>query len=361
MGLSRRQLLRTSVVFLGGLIAACRPSDRVAPTVYVRGSTLPPPTVTPTPPPLPTTVPESLPFTVPVTPLDKLYVNSYRNTPTEAALADWRLEIGGLVERPLMLTMDDIRAMPPLEDMRTLACISNPVGGGLVGNIVWTGVDFAPILARVGVQASAKYANFDAADGYTTSVESSWLTQPGVRLAYLANGQPLPPEHGYPLRLLMPGLYGQKMPKWITRITFAERERLGYWEQDHRGWSNVAAVRTFSQLRQPPRDVPFAVAIRLAGFAFAGREAITNVEIAIRAGEDEARVWQPVTRIAPPSALAWTWWAHDWSPPAPGLYRIAVRAGDDTGFLQARAASSTFAGAFPDGTDAIHEVNLLLT
>lgn len=332
------------------------------PTIYVRGSTLPPPTPTPTPkvrsaaaltPPIPTSVP--------ITSLDDLYLNSYRTTPTPDALAAWSLTIDGLVARPLTLTMDDMRALPPVESMRTLACISNPVGGALIGNLVWTGVDIAPILARAGVQPGAAFANFEAVDGYTTSVAITWITQPGVLLVYLANGEPLPPEHGYPLRLLMPGLYGQKMPKWITRITFAAQERLGYWEQEFRGWSNLATVRTISQVRDPSRNLPYTDTLRLAGLAYAGHEAITQIEVAIRTDKAAARAWQPTTLIRPPSPLAWTWWVYDWSPPAPGLYHIAVRATDETGFFQARESNSTFAGAFPDGTDALHEINLLLT
>ncbi|MBX3085719.1 MAG: molybdopterin-dependent oxidoreductase [Anaerolineae bacterium] len=357
--MKRRQFLRLSSLALAGLAAGCRP-DRVAPTVYVPGSTRPPPSPTPTNVPQPTATLAPPLTSVPITPIKDLYVTSYRLTPKPEELTRWALKIDGLVETPLTLTMEDIHALPAIESMRTLSCISNPVGGSLIGNIVWTGIDFATIVERIGIKAEAAYVNFEAADGYFTSVALKWLTQPDVMLAYLANGEALPPEHGYPLRILIPGLYGQKQPKWITRITFSDKEKLGYWEQEFRGWSNVATVNTISQIREPAKNISFTAPIRLTGMAFSGLEAITKVEIAIRTDPNEQRVWQPVVLIAPPSPLVWTWWTHVWSPPTPALYRIAVRATDSTGFTQAHEARGTFAGAFPDGSDAIHEVLLKL-
>jgi DMSO/TMAO reductase YedYZ molybdopterin-dependent catalytic subunit len=353
--MKRRRFLNLSSIALAGLVAGCRP-ERIAPTVYVTGSTRPPPTLTPTAVPQPTAT-LAPPLTgIPVTPLKDLYETTYRLAPRLEHMTNWKLKIDGLVENPITLTMDDIHAMPAIDSMRTLACISNPVGGALIGNIVWTGVDFASILEQLGVSSSATYVNFEAADAYFTSVEVKWLKQSGVMLAYLANGEPLPIEHGYPLRILIPGLYGQKQPKWITRITFSDTEKLGYWEQEFRGWSNVAAVRTISQIREPSKDIGFASQIRLTGMAFSGLEAIDKVEIAIRTDPKEERIWQPVTLISPPSPLVWTWWTHVWMPDKPALYRIAVRATDSTGYYQAREAGGTFAGAFPDGSDAIHEV-----
>jgi DMSO/TMAO reductase YedYZ molybdopterin-dependent catalytic subunit len=353
--MKRRQFLGLSSLTLAGLLAGCRP-DRVVPTVYVPGSTRPPPTPTPTSVPQPTATLSPSVTEIPLTPIKDLYITSYRVTPKPEQLAAWSLTIDGLVDTPLTLTMDDIRAMPVVEAMRTLSCISNPVGGALIGNIVWTGVDFATILEKISVSSQAKYVNFEAADGYFTSVELKWITQSGVMLVYLANGEPLPPDHGFPLRIIIPGLYGQKQPKWITHITFSDTEKLGYWEQEFRGWSNVATVQTLSQLREPSRDIPYASQVRLVGMAFSGLEAITKVEIAIRTDPKEERVWQTVELIAPPSPLVWTWWTHIWTPLKPALYRIAVRATDSSGFYQAREASGTFAGAFPDGSSSIQEV-----
>lgn len=361
---NRRGFLRAGTLVTAGMIAGCRPADRIVPTVYVPGSTRQP-TLTPTAEPAITVTPQAalpLPTSVPITPLDQLYVNSYPGKLDAKRISRWSLTIDGLVDAPLELTMNDIRAYPAVEATRTLACISNPVGGGLIGNIVWVGCALAPILERAGVRTGATHIHFEAADGYTTSVTLDRLMQPGVLLVYLANGQPLPMEHGYPLRILIPGLYGQKMPKWITRILLADQEKLGYWEQEHRGWSNTAAVRTISQIREPLKSVvAWQPPIRLAGLAYAGHEAITTVDVAITADRDQpldSLRWEPATLIQPTNPLAWTWWIYDWSPPGSGDYVVAVRATDATGFVQQRRVSGMLGQPYPDGTDAIHSVLL---
>jgi DMSO/TMAO reductase YedYZ molybdopterin-dependent catalytic subunit len=339
-------------------LTACRPADKPAPTIYQVGSyTRPPPTPTLTSPfgAPPVTLPPP-PNSVPITSQKALYVNSYRGTPD---VATWQnLRIDGLVAQPVSLSMADIRALPPREAMYTLSCISNPVGGGLIGNVVWTGVDLGPLLTRVGTLNSAKYAHFEALDGYTTSVKLEWLAQFGVMLAYAANSEPLTPEHGAPLRLFMPGLYGQKMPKWITRIHLAAEDRLGYWEQEHRGWSNTATIKTHSQIRVPSViNLNWASAVRLEGYAFAGNRKITRVEVGFNGGTPRPAA----VMIGTGSSLAWTWWHFDWYPPTPGLYRVTVHATDETGFTQERLLSGTFGQAFPDGTDAVHQVTLKLS
>lgn len=356
---SRREFL----IALGMTLAACRPRDgTIIPTVYVpnSGDPLLPTATYPSTPTILT--PEPLPISVPITDAEKLYVTSYRSTPAVSELdpAHWTLRIDGLdglVRTPLALSLDDIQSRPAVTEMRTLQCISNPVGGGLIGNLHWTGTPLLPILEEAGVNPAAAFAWFDAVDGYTTSVERRVLMQPKTLLVYAANGAPLAPEHGYPLRLLIPGLYGQKMPKWFTGITFAREDRLGYWEQDHRGWSNIARVLTTSALRGPEQEAPFAHPVRIAGLAFGGGRPIERVEVSTSGGDRDAQ-WMPATLIPPPSPLAWTWWVYDWNPPAPGVYRLAVRATDSTGYRQDKLPSGIFGSPFPDGTNAIHVVTL---
>lgn len=356
----RRWSRREFLIALGMMLAACRPRDGVIiPTVYVPGSgdpLLPTATFASTPT---IRIPEPLPASVPITEQRRLYVTSYRSTPAEEDLdpARWTLRLDGLVRTPLALTLDDIQRRPAVTQMRTLQCISNPVGGNLIGNLNWTGTPLLPILEEAGVNPAAAFAWFDAVDGYTTSVARRALMQPGTLLVYAANGEPLTPEHGHPLRLLIPGLYGQKMPKWITGITLAREDRLGYWEQEHRGWSNIARVLTTSALRGPNQIAPFAHPVRITGLAFAGERDIEKVEVSTTGGDRNAE-WTPATLIKPPSPLAWTWWVYDWNPPAPGVYRIAVRATDSTGYRQERLPSGIFGAPFPDGTNAIHAITL---
>lgn len=348
---SRRQFL----IALGALAAGCQPAYRsAAPTVYAPGSTLSPTGTSPavaTPASQPTL---ALPKEIPITNIDKLYVKTFRLTPKAD---NWSLKIDGLVKTALSLSMDDIRALPAVESTRTLECIGNPVGGGLVGTVVWQGVALSDLLNRAGIDPAATHATFEAADGYVTTVELKWITQPQTLLVYGANGGPLPPEHGYPLRLLMPGLYGQKMPKWITRIQFIDHDVLGYWEKDAYGWSNIAAVKTNSRFYSPDRQAKLPGPIRVEGMAYAGTRKITGVEVATNA-DQRPPTWERAQVIEPPDPLAWAWWVYQWQPDGPGEYRLAVRATDERGFTQSDFGGGVIGGAFPDGTNAIHSISV---
>lgn len=356
MSWSRRRFLIAAL-----LAAACRP-ERPVPTAYQRGMAILPTETPQASAPMRATVPP-LPQHVPITPLRRLYEKSFRGTPALSDPENWRLQIDGLVAQPLQISLAELRALPQHSAIRTLQCISNPVGGGLIGTLDWQGVPLAPFLARANILPSARYALFEAADGYTTSVALHWLTQPDVMLITGANGELLPPRHGFPLRILIPGLYGQKQPKWLTRITLAAEDRLGYWENPSRGWSNIATVKTNSAFRQPATNLlPFAAPIALEGYAFAGERAIVRVEVSAERADlaQQSAAWHTATLITPPSPLAWTWWRYLWMPPEAGLYRLAVRATDSSGFTQSLLPNSLIGAAFPDGTDAIHAVSLRL-
>jgi DMSO/TMAO reductase YedYZ molybdopterin-dependent catalytic subunit len=351
--LSRRQFLQqflpasgTAVLFLAG----CRlqAETQVSPTA-------PPATAVATPP---TTLPP-LNRDLILTPNDEFYVMETNGTPT-VNRAEWQLTIDGLVENPLTLNFADIEARPFIEQMRTLECIGNAVGGNQIGNAVWGGILLADLLEEVGVLETAVRAKFEAADNYETSVTLDWINQPGTMLAYQMNGEPLPPEHGYPLRLFMPGLYGQKMPKWITRIQFIDDDgHLGTWEKQ--GWSNVAQVKTNSQIMMPThiQKLPLA-SLEIFGVAYAGGRPIAQVEVGIEQ-QDGALRWQPAEALVRgPSNEVWTQFYLPWTPPAAGTYTLFVRATDETGFVQTERARGVLEGAFPDGTDKIHNIVIVV-
>lgn len=302
----------------------------------------------PSPPGGPTIT--QLPTQLIITPTGELYTQSYSSTPRVEA-ADWRLTVDGLVDSPLTLTYADLSGFAKVETVRTLECIGNPVGGSLIGNPRWGGFLAQELWDRVGIQAQAIRAKFTSADEYQTSVDLSWITQPDVLFAYEINGEPLPAEHGFPMRILMPGLYGQKMPKWLTRIEFIDEVFTGYWES--RGWSDVASVQTNSIIRQPRGLDPLPPgAVPVFGLAFAGLRRITAVEVRVDDGE-----WQSAELLQDESPLVWTQWSFEW-PGDEGSHRLAVRATDDTGFVQSTEAGSLLSGAFPDGADDIHSVVL---
>ena len=141
--------------------------------------------------------------------------------------AGWRLEIGGQVDRPYSLAYDDLRALPAVEDVRTLMCISNEVGGDLIGNAQWRGVRLRDLLERAGPRAGAFKVVFTCADDYQDSVRFTQAMQPETLVVYEMNGEPLTPKHGYPARLLIPGIYGMKNVKWVRQIEVLGRRLSG--------------------------------------------------------------------------------------------------------------------------------------
>jgi DMSO/TMAO reductase YedYZ molybdopterin-dependent catalytic subunit len=285
-----------------------------------------------------------------ITPTGELFTTSYSSTP-HVDPATWHLIVGGLVERPVTLTYADLAAFEKVETARTLECIGNPVGGPQIGSPRWGGFLGRELWDRVGIRPDAVRARFRAADDYETSVDVHWITQPDVILATEINGEPLPAAHGFPLRILMPGLYGQKMPKWLTRIEFVDEIDLGYWES--RGWSDTASVQTNSIILGPRALDPLAPGIvPVFGVAFAGLRQITGVDVRIDDGE-----WLPASLLQDEPPLVWTQWSFDW-PAQRGSHRIAVRATDDTGFVQTSEGGSSPYGAFPNGADGIHSVVL---
>lgn len=156
----------------------------------------------------------------------------------EIDINQWELEVGGLVENPLVLSYSDILNMPQSSVFATLESISNPQGGSMIGNAVWTGVSFDYILEYAVPDKDALEVVFYCEDGYSTSLTIEEVLVEGVILAYKMNGKALTPEHGYPVRMVVPEKYGMKWPKWVNTIELVDYDYKGYWEQ--RGWSDYA-------------------------------------------------------------------------------------------------------------------------
>src|SRR5262249_24769624 len=162
------------------------------------------------------------------TPTADFYEVSKNAFDPEVDAKRWTLEVGGLVENPLLLSYDDITGLPSVEQYATLACISNEVGGDLIGNALWKGVRLRDILQRAAVKPAVVDILLRAADGYTDSIPLDRATAEGTLLVYEMNGAPLTPVHGFPLRLLVPGIYGMKNVKWIRRIEADDFDFKGY-------------------------------------------------------------------------------------------------------------------------------------
>ncbi len=288
-----------------------------------------------------------------VTPTDEFYIVS-KNPPGLDPVVDarrWRLEIRGLVRTPMSFTYDQIRAMPSVRRPHTLECISNEVGGDLISNAIWRGVRLGDLLERAGgLDPKAVKIAFRCADGYTESIPVADALNADAILAHEMNGQALPPKHGFPVRLLVPGLFGMKNPKWITRIEAVDYDFRGYWERS--GWSDKAVVKTMSKFTILGRHPSLRVGEEggLGGVAYAGDRGIKTVEVST----DDGKTWQPAQIKPPLGKYTWVLWAALWKPTAPGEYTLRVRGRDGAGVLQTSQETPTL----PDGASGYHRIRL---
>ncbi|GMR09525.1 MAG: hypothetical protein BMS9Abin28_0344 [Anaerolineae bacterium] len=260
----------------------------------------------------------------------------------------WRLELKGLVDRPLSLTLDEIRAMPPLSYHHTLSCISNRIGGDLISTTRWTGVRVRDVLELAGMHSTAEELFIEAADGFYESVPMSDLMGDRTIFAYAMNGAPLPEENGYPLRIIIPHRYGMKQPKWIVNMEVLDREGRGYWVE--RGWSPEAFVRTTSVIDNVATEAVDEEmgTVPVGGIAYAGANGISKVELQVDDGP-----WVEADLRAPSlSPLTWVQWRYDW-PRESGRHLFRVRAYDGLGELQVIESNPVR----PDGSTGIHKVS----
>jgi DMSO/TMAO reductase YedYZ molybdopterin-dependent catalytic subunit len=242
--------------------------------------------------------------------------------------SSWQLRVGGLVRRPVALGFDELqRRFRLVSEYAVLTCISNPVGGPLVGNSLWEGIRLGALLDAAGVSERACGLQVSCADGYTAGISLDEARHPGSLVAIAQDGQALTREHGFPCRLRIPSLYGMLNPKWVTDIQVVGAPFAGYWAQQ--GWSRTAIVRTESRIDTPAR-ARARESTWIAGIAWAGGRGIERVEVSTDAG----RSWQPVQLHEPLSPWAWTQWAYPWTPPRPGRHTLTCRATDGLGDLQ---------------------------
>jgi len=285
-----------------------------------------------------------------ITPNDRFYVVS-KNPPgfdPVVEVAKWSLDIGGLVSKPVRFSFEDLRAMPAIEQVQTLECISNEVGGDLISNAKWKGVQLRDVLMRAGgPAATAVKVAFRCADGYSESIPVADAMHPTTLLAYEMNGEPLPAKHGFPVRLLVPGLFGMKNPKWITKIEVVNYDFRGYWEAS--GWSDEAVVKTMSEFTVAPRSGTVGE-IGLGGAAYGGDRGIKAVEYST----DGGGTWRPAEVKPPLGPFTWVLWAALWTPTAPGEYTLKVRARDGLGVVQTAREVPTL----PDGASGYHTVRI---
>jgi DMSO/TMAO reductase YedYZ molybdopterin-dependent catalytic subunit len=267
---------------------------------------------------------------------------------------DWRLLVDGMVDAPSTLTYDDLLALPPVTRYHTLECISNEVGGPLISNASFVGARVADILQRAGVQPGADKVLAFAGDAYSESLHLGQALDPRTLVVYLINGEPLPMEHGAPARLLVPGLYGMKNVKWLTRLSAAQYDFDGFWEE--RGWSHEARVKTMTRIDYPQDGYLLVMGqTTILGVAYAADRGIAEVDVSTDGGETyHPATFHPATLRRPLGPLTWLIWRYDWTPPAKGNYVIIARAIDGEGNVQ----TPTEAPPLPDGASGYHRVRI---
>jgi DMSO/TMAO reductase YedYZ molybdopterin-dependent catalytic subunit len=250
--------------------------------------------------------------------------------------SSWRLRIHGMVSRPLTLTFDQLLRRPLIEDYITLCCVSNPVAGPYIGNAKWLGASLGALLREAGIRAGADQLFCTSADGFTsgTPVQTAMDGRDAL-LAVGMNGTPLPVAHGFPVRTVVPGLYGYVSAcKWITDIevtTYASNA--AYWAQ--RGWSQQAPIKTESRIDVPSGQGPVkAGRTAIAGVAWAQHKGIDAVEVRVDNGP-----WQQAKLAAVPGIDSWRQWVLDWDATI-GTHTIEARATDKTGYTQTPALAS---------------------
>jgi DMSO/TMAO reductase YedYZ molybdopterin-dependent catalytic subunit len=283
-----------------------------------------------------------------ITPLDKHYRIDISSRPPVIDGETWKLKIGGLVENPVELTLNDLVSnYEPLNQYITLACISNPVGGDLTSTLRWTGVSLQKILDEI--KPTGTHLRIVGADGFDEVLDLEVARQDErVMLTYAWDGQPLKEKHGFPLRIYIPDHYGMKQPKWITGMEVIDHWEEGYWVR--RGWSAEARMNATSVIDTVAVESAMQdgdqLLIPIGGIAHAGARGISKVEVSVDDGD-----WVEAQLRDPVSPTTWVIWRYDW-PFEAGDHTFAVRCYEGDGTPQ--VASSR--GVRPDGATGIDTV-----
>lgn len=285
-----------------------------------------------------------------ITPNDRFYrIDTALGIPA-VPLDEWKLAVTGMVDRPFELTFDELLSLPLVERHVTISCVSNEIGGSLVGTATWLGVPLVRLLEKAGVQDGATQLVGRSLDGWTAGFPTEVAFDGRDALVAVGmNGEPLPMEHGFPARLIVPGLYGYvSATKWLSEIELTTWEGFdAYWVP--RGWAKEAPMKISSRIDTPRASRQVAAGlVPIGGVAWAPQRGISRVEVRINDGE-----WQDATLSPGFSDDAWRQWTLGVELPA-GRHAIQVRAYDNDGIVQPEGPVSPR----PDGAEGWHTVSV---
>jgi DMSO/TMAO reductase YedYZ molybdopterin-dependent catalytic subunit len=269
----------------------------------------------------------------PITPNDLFYCVTKNVIDPGVNVDLWHLEVNGLVQNPATYRFQDLKGFNQVEQETTLMCISNGLDAGLISNAVWKGITLRDLIDPAGPMADAKRVRLFGVDNYTDTIPLEKALDPTTLLAWQMNGRALPDRHGYPLRAIVPGYFGEKHVKWLTRIELTGDDAKGFYETQ--GWGPDFITPTRSRIDIPEHDSRFSLhelrnPIEVKGIAFGGDRGISRVEIS----DDDGETWADASIHYAGTKLTWALWSYDWRPDGPDDYTLVVRATDGEGEVQ---------------------------
>jgi DMSO/TMAO reductase YedYZ molybdopterin-dependent catalytic subunit len=292
----------------------------------------------------------------PITPNELFYCVTKNVVDPQVDKDLWHLEVGGLVENAATWRFDDLMGFEMKDQETTLMCISNGLDAGLMSNAVWKGFPLRDVLDRAIPLSGAARVRFQGVDNYADTIPLDRALQPTTLLAYEMNGAQLPDRHGYPLRLIVPGYFGEKHVKWLTRIEVTDANAKGFYEAQ--GWGPDFITPTRSRIDVPDAWSSFELSklngpIEVKGVAYGGDRGISRVEFS----SDGGKSWRDTEIYYSGGNLAWSLWKTEWMPDASGNYTLVVRATDGKGDVQEWEEDR---GPF-SGTAGLQEIGVQVT
>jgi DMSO/TMAO reductase YedYZ molybdopterin-dependent catalytic subunit len=269
----------------------------------------------------------------PITPNELFYCVTKNVVDPRVDVRLWHLEVNGLVRNQATWRFQDLTGFSAVEQETTLMCISNGLDAGLISNAIWKGFPLRDLLEQAGPLSDAARVRLHGVDNYTDTIPLEKAMEPTTLLAYEMNGAPLPDRHGYPLRVIVPGYFGEKHVKWLTRIELTDANAKGFYETQ--GWGPDFMAPTRSRIDVPDDNAQFSLdkltgPIEVKGMAYGSNRGISRVEFSV----DDGKMWSEAKIYYPGTKLTWALWSYDWRPEKAGDYNLVARATDGTGKVQ---------------------------
>jgi DMSO/TMAO reductase YedYZ molybdopterin-dependent catalytic subunit len=292
----------------------------------------------------------------PITPNNLFYCVTKNVIDPRVDVDLWHLEVDGLVKNRAAYRFRDLEGFAATEQETTLMCISNGLDAGLISNAVWKGFRLRDLLDQAGVISEAARVRLHGVDNYIDTIPLEKAMEPTTLLAYEMNGVPLPDRHGYPLRVIVPGYFGEKHVKWLTRIELSTANAKGFYEAQ--GWGPDFITPTRSRIDVPENESAFSLAklsgpIEVKGMAYGGNRGVSRVELSF----DDGQTWNESKIYYPGTKLSWALWSYDWRPEKANDYTLVARATDAEG----KAQEIDWNRSFFSGMTGFHKIFVHVT